>query len=140
MYSCGQGLSPRTLITQYKGLLRKEGIRPPENPKVKPVLKERRFRAVSKERLTARIGLSKYEVDSPLSDVEVTASEYRIKLSQHIGAPAQAVVKVGDRVEYGQVIATAADKALSVNIHSSAEGVITAVDGSEITIKQEGGR
>lgn len=140
MYSCGQGLSPRTLIVEYKGRLRKEGIRPPENPKFKPVLKERKFRGVSKERLTSRIGLSKYEADAPLSDIEVAANEYRIKLSQHIGAPAQAVVKVGDRVECGQVIAAAADKALSVNIHSPVNGVVTSVDGMEITIKQEGGR
>ena len=63
-----------------------------------------------------------------------------IPLSQHIGAPAQAVVKVGDRVECGQVIAAAADKALSVNIHSPVNGVVTSVDGMEITIKQEGGR
>ena len=107
---------------------------------LKPVLKERKFRGVSKERLTARIGLSKYEVDSPLSDIEVAANEYRIKLSQHIGAPAQAVVKVGDRVECVHVIAAAADKALSVNIHSPVNGVVTSVDGMEITIKQEGGR
>lgn len=140
MYSCGQGLSPRTLIVEYKGRLRKEGIRPPENPKVKPVPKERKFRGVSKERLTARIGLLKYEVDAPLSGAEVKSDEYRIKLSQHIGAPAQAIVKAGDRVKMGQVIAAAADKALSVSIHSSADGVVASVDGGQITVKQEGGR
>mgnify|MGYP000573827503 CR=1 FL=1 len=77
--------------------------------------------------------------DQPIKEL-LPLGELVYPLSQHIGAPAQAVVKVGDRVECGQVIAAAADKALSVNIHSPVNGVVTSVDGMEITIKQEGGR
>lgn len=140
MFSCSQGLSPRTLIGEYKAGLRKEGIKPPENPKTVPVLKERAYRGVSKERLSARIGLTKYEVDAPVIETEIKTNRYIIKLSQHIGAPAVSVVKPGDNVVAGQVIAKAADNALSVNIHSSADGVVLSCDSGQIIIEQEGGR
>lgn len=69
-----------------------------------------------------------------------------IPLSQHIGAPATAVVAKGDRVAAGQVIATAAGF-VSSNIHSSVSGTVTAIetvaDGGgvrrpAVTIKVEG--
>ncbi|MDO5310418.1 MAG: SLBB domain-containing protein [Clostridia bacterium] len=140
LYACGQGLSPRTMIVEYKNALRREGIKPPKSPKTAPVSKARSFRGVSKERLTARIGLAKYEVDSPLSDEGVTSSEYRVKLSQHIGAPSVAAVKTGEHVTAGQVIAKAAEGALSVSTHSPADGEVVAVTDKYIMIRQEGGK
>jgi len=50
-----------------------------------------------------------------------------IPLSQHIGAPATAVVAKGDKVLAGQVIGQAAGF-VSSNIHSSVSGTVTAVD------------
>ncbi len=50
-----------------------------------------------------------------------------IPLVQHIGAPAVATVKKGDKVLVGQVIATAGGF-VSSPIHSSVSGTVTAVD------------
>lgn len=50
-----------------------------------------------------------------------------IPLSQHIGAPATAVVAKGDRVLTGQLIGKATGF-VSCNVHSSVTGVVTAVD------------
>ncbi len=140
LYSCGQGLSPRTLITEYKGELKKQGILPERDIKMAPVSKMRKYRGVSKERLTARIGLAKYETPAPLDTAEVKVNEYKIALSQHIGAPAVASVKVGDTVKKYQVIGKAREAALSVNIHSPSDGEVIAVSERQITIRQEGGR
>lgn len=49
-----------------------------------------------------------------------------VSLSQHIGKPAQAVVKKGDKVLVGQLIACAAGF-VSANIHSSVSGTVEAV-------------
>ena len=57
-YSCFQSLSPRTLIGEYKMGLRKNGVPIPKGIEAKPVFPDRKLRAVSKERLTARLGLS----------------------------------------------------------------------------------
>lgn len=54
------------------------------------------------------------------------SKEMIFPLSQHIGAPASPVVKVGDRVCTGQLIA-AASGFVSANIHSSVSGTITAI-------------
>ena len=51
----------------------------------------------------------------------VPVSKVKILLSQHIGAPAQAIVKTGDTVTKGQMIAQHAD-GLSVSIHASISG------------------
>lgn len=137
LYSCGQGLSPRTLITEYKTELKKQGIVPDKNTEMAPVSRMRKYRGVSKERLTARIGLSKYETPAPLEMTDVKADEYKINLSQHIGAPAVADVKVGDKIKKYQVIGKAKEDALSVNIHSPADGEVIAVNERQITIRQE---
>ncbi len=50
-----------------------------------------------------------------------------ISLSQHIGAPAVAVVAKGDRVLTGQLIGKSAGF-VSANVHSSVTGTVTAVD------------
>lgn len=50
-----------------------------------------------------------------------------IPLSQHIGAPATAVVAKGERVMTGQLIAKGTGF-VSSNVHSSVTGIVTAVD------------
>ena len=54
-------------------------------------------------------------------------------LYQHIGAPAQAIVKTGDMVTKGQMIAQHAD-GLSVSIHASISGKVTEVTDRHIII------
>ena len=84
--------------------------------------------------MVARLGVKKYQVDAPLSNELVGSfDEVKENLSQHIGVPAKAVVKTGDRVERGQLIAKAAD-GLSVNIHASLTGIVTRTDEKSITI------
>ncbi len=50
-----------------------------------------------------------------------------IPVSQHIGAPAQALVKKGDAVKVGQLIAQASGF-VSANIHSSVSGTVKKID------------
>lgn len=140
MYSCMQGLSPRTMIAEYKAGLRKSGIVPPKDVKAAPVSRSRAHRGVSKERLTFRIGLSKYEADAPIDETELKPHRYKIALSQHIGAPAQACVSAGSAVKAGQIIAAAADGALSVNIHAPADGRVGAVEKGFIILNREDGK
>ena len=59
----------------------------------------------------------------------------RIPLSQHIGAPAVAVVKVGDKVERGQRLAEPV-KGLSVAIHASISGTVTEAGDKFVVIEK----
>ena len=55
-----------------------------------------------------------------------------LPLSQHLGAPAEPVVQPGDRVSAGQLAADIPDGKLGARIHSSIDGVVTAVNGSVV--------
>ena len=94
MYACPQSLAPRTLLADMKGGLRKAGIRPPQGVQPKPVQESREYRKVPEERLMARLGLTRYDKDAPLQEELVNVSKVKVLLSQHIGAPAQAIVKL----------------------------------------------
>ena len=82
-------------------------------------------------KLTFKGGIHPYEGKELTMDKDVI--EYVPKgdmvypLSQHIGAPAKAVVKKGDRVLVGQLIAEAGGF-VSANIHSSVSGTVKAVE------------
>ena len=138
MYSCFQGLSPRTLMAEYKAGLRSHGLKPP-TVVPKPVGEEREYRKVPMERLMARLDLTKYNREAPLDESAVPVRRVKIMLSQHIGAPASPIVKQGDTVTAGQMIAEPA-KGLSVGIHASIDGVIKEVSEKYVIIETQEGR
>lgn len=135
LYSCMQGLSPRSLMAEYKVGLRANGIKPPQGVIPKPVGPEREYRKVPMERLMARLDLTRYNKEAPLNDEVADVKRVRILLSQHIGAPAVAIVKEGDTVELGQMIAEPAN-GLSVGIHASISGRVTEVNQKYIMIEK----
>ena len=135
MFSCPQGLSPRTLITECKTQLRKAGVQAPKHLQPAPVKEEREYRKVPTRRLEARLGLTKYETKAPLEDEVKKVHCVREAFSQHIGAPAVCVVKKGDRVVRGQVIAAAAE-GLSVPVHASMDGIVTDVTAKYVEITE----
>ncbi len=51
-----------------------------------------------------------------------------IPLAQHLGKMCQPIVKAGDRVRTGQLIATLEEKAVFAPIHSSISGKVSAID------------
>ena len=136
MYSCFQELNPRTLIGIVKGSLRKGGISLPEVIEA-PVKEERNGRYILKSRLTARLGLSEYNRSAPLDETEYKPKSVKILHSQHIGKPAEAVVKMGDTVKAGDMIAAADENALGVAIHSSINGMVTEVTDKYIVVAAE---
>ncbi len=133
-YSCNQNLSPRMLLGATKTALRNKGIKPPQNPEMREVEKSRPLRLIPVSRLRARLGLNPYNKEAPIVDMEIKSKKLTIALSQHIGAPAVAVVKKGDKVEANQMIAAPKEDALSVGIHSPINGTVTQVTDKNIII------
>lgn len=56
----------------------------------------------------------------------------KIMLNDHIGGPSTPIVKVGDKVELGQLIAT--PNGLGANVHSSFKGEVNKIDETSIII------
>lgn len=140
-FSCPQGLAPRSLIADYKLGLRKAGVKVPQDVKPAPVNKGRDYRKAPEERLEARLGLSKYNVDAPLQEDDYWKKEdlihkVKILLSQHIGAPAVPAVEKGASVRTGDCVAKPG-KGLSVGIHASVDGIVQEVTEKYITIVRQ---
>lgn len=137
-YSCPQGLSPRALIDEIKAAARMNGIKPPTGMKLSEV-KDAEYKKVSVERLTSRLALKKYDVPAPLtlSEQPFETHKVRIMLSQHIGSPAEPVVKQGDRVTRGDAVAVCGGKTLGVYIHASIDGTVSEVCDKYIVIEKK---
>lgn len=139
MYSCMQGLSPRSLMAEYKAGLKANGIKPPQDVVPEAAGKEREYRKVPMQRLMARLDLDRYDRGAPLDEEPVSVKRVKVLLSQHIGAPALAIASIGDRVEKGQMIAKPGT-GLSVGIHASISGTVTEVSEKYIIIEKQEGR
>ncbi|EGW35901.1 4Fe-4S dicluster domain-containing protein [Desulfosporosinus sp. OT] len=136
-YGCTMGLSPRRVNAEIKKQLSKQGIKNPHHAKPQQVRTNREYHLIPTKRLIARLGISAYDVKAPLSDQEVPVREVKLPLSQHIGAPALPVVKVGDNVTKGDLIAVIPERAsLGVNLHASISGQIVMVDNHCIGIRK----
>ena len=136
MYACPQSLAPRSLLADMKMGLKKAGVRPPQGVQAAPVPSAREYRKVPEERLMARLALTRYDKEAPMDESLMPVSKVKVLLSQHIGAPAQAIVKAGDEVTRGQMIAAPAN-GLSVGIHATIDGRVTEVTDRHIIIAKK---
>ena len=133
-YSCMQGLSPRSLISDYKAGLRAHGIKPPKVEEPVKAAKDREYKRAPMERLLARLDLARYDKPAPLGAMSGEVSRVKLMLGQHIGAPSVPVVSKGEQVSKGEVAARPAE-GLSVAIHASISGIVTEVTEQYIMIQ-----
>ncbi|HWR39151.1 MAG TPA: 4Fe-4S dicluster domain-containing protein [Patescibacteria group bacterium] len=128
-FGCTMGLSPRRVNMELKRQMAKAGIKNPHHEKPLKARANREFRRIPTKRIVARLGLMAYDVEAPLSDKKVEPQEVRLPLVQHIGAPAQPVVKTGDVVQAGDLIARIPEgTVVGANLHASISGTVFAVE------------
>lgn len=129
-YGCTMGLSPRRIIAELKTQLAKAGVKNPHRAEIRQARWEREYRRIPTKRLVARLGLEKYDLPAPLATPQITPAEVRLPLSQHIGAPARPVVRVGDKVKAGDLVAVIPEgAAVGANVHASIAGEVFLADG-----------
>ena len=135
--ACCQGISPRRVYQQVKGILAKNKLRYQHKGELK-VDPNRDYRLLPSERFMQRIGVAPFDTGVPefIRD-GWKPSVIELPLRQHIGAPAKALVKQGDKVAVGQLVAEA-DGMISANIHASVNGIVTDVSASKIVISVQG--
>ncbi|MCI9138668.1 MAG: NADH-quinone oxidoreductase subunit J [Lachnospiraceae bacterium] len=137
MYACMQNLAPKSLIASYKMGLREKQVKPMENPSFTDVHPMRRERKVPMKRLIAKLGLTAYDKEAPLTEEMPMASFLKIPLGQHIGALAKPEVAKGDKVVTGQKIAGAMEDKLSVSYHAPMNGEVWEVTEHIIMITEK---
>ncbi len=69
---------------------------------------------------------NKISCDAAIENFPIPETAY-ISMSQHLGAPAEPIVAVGDKVKVGQLIANASGF-ISAPVHSSVSGTVKAID------------
>jgi Na+-translocating ferredoxin:NAD+ oxidoreductase RnfC subunit len=123
MYACPEDLDPKSVCVQGKPVARERGLTfkgAPESVTPNPMAE---FRRVPMKRLIARLGLSGFNNVGPLTHVEFSPSRVVLPLKQHAGVPAVPVVKTGDRVRAGDLLAQPEAGKLGARIHASIGGV-----------------
>ncbi|CNL26331.1 putative NADH dehydrogenase [Yersinia enterocolitica] len=94
------------------------------------------YRMVPTSRLIARLDLTDWYQPAPFSEPHYLPPQVVLPLRQHIGAPAVAVVTVGEQVEHGQLIGQIPDNALGAPLHATISGVVTEISASAITLRR----
>ena len=134
-YACVMDLQPWKINQALKREMGSRGIKNPHHnhpQQADPFKEDKKY---SGYRLVARLGIKEHDVAAPMVDCNQTYNKVNIALSQHIGAPAQAVVHVGDYVERGQLVGEIPEGKLSARVFASISGSVTAIDNGIITIR-----
>ncbi|MCL4386384.1 MAG: SLBB domain-containing protein [Cyanobacteria bacterium] len=136
LYSCVVDLSARSIFNYLKVELAKAGIKNPHHRDNLTVNEFRDFRKVPVPRLLKRIDLDKYTSHADLSDDKILVNEVKLFLTQHVGVPSQPVVKIGDSVSEGMLIADIPDDKLGSRIHASISGKVKEITEKYIIISK----
>lgn len=121
--ACNQGISPRAVIENYKGVLAKNKLRF-DSPGEYSVKSEREYRMVPYEKWMSMLGVAKFDKIADFGGEINDLERVEIPLSGHIGVPSVVAVKDTDIVDRGDLIASPAS-GLSMPQHASISGVVT---------------
>ncbi len=125
MYACPEDLDPKNVCVQNKPLARERGLTFKGSPASIEPHPMAEFRRVPMRRLIAKLGLGEFNNTGPLTELPLHPRKVTIPLKQHAGAPSAAVVKSGDRVRVGDLLAAPEAGKLGARIHASIDGVVT---------------
>ncbi|ALR77220.1 4Fe-4S dicluster domain-containing protein [[Enterobacter] lignolyticus] len=130
--ACPVGISPMRINRMLKRELRAQNLRY-EGP-LNPADEMAKYRLIPVKRLIARLGLSPWYQEAPLSEVAFTTEKTTLLLRQHIGVSATPCVQTGDRVVRGQCVADIPQNAPGAPVHASIDGIVSDVTEQAITV------
>jgi Na+-translocating ferredoxin:NAD+ oxidoreductase RnfC subunit len=128
LFACPMFLSPREMNALLRKQFGEKGVRWPGPKRDFQPYSTREGRKIPIGRLIGRLGIKGYDRPAPYVELKHAPKKVRIPLSQHTGAAAVPVVKVGDRVEAGQLVGEIPEKKLGARVHASIRGRVTEVN------------
>ncbi|MGA2571546.1 MAG: 4Fe-4S dicluster domain-containing protein [Terracidiphilus sp.] len=134
MFACPEDLDPKNVCVQSKPVARERGLTwkgTPDSVEPHPMGE---FRRVPTRRLMAKLGLGEFRNEGPLREHAFALRRVTLPLKQHAGAPAAAMVKTGDRVRLGDLVAAPEPGKLGARIHASIDGRVT-VEADAVVIE-----
>ncbi len=135
LWACPMSLSPRVIFREFKRRLKDAGVKNPHLQSELTPDARRKFRSVPTDRLVPRLGLAGLDRRPPYNPNPPDISGVCVKLDQHIGAPATPVVRAGDKVRLGDLVADIPENSLGARYHASITGEVASVDDNGIVIR-----
>ena len=136
LFACPAGLYPKMANLHFIEKLAEQKIRyKPEKTEFEP-RRVRSYRMVPSRRLIARLGLHRFDLPAPMTDIELSPAVIRISTKQHTGAPAVPLVSAGQQVQAGQMIGKIPEGNLGAAIHTSISGRVSEVTADYIEIRR----
>jgi Na+-translocating ferredoxin:NAD+ oxidoreductase RnfC subunit len=139
--ACPEGLDPKSICVDAKQLLKENNLKRSDEEltrifrDVHPIRKDRE---VPISRVIQRLDLKKYDQKANFKDINIVIDSVKIPLNSHIGAAAKPIVKIGDFVQKGDVIARVDDNLLGSMVHTGIAGIVKKIDANQITIVKQG--
>lgn len=135
LYSCPEDLYPREACDQGKAYLKSNGQKYEQTKPVKvhPIKDGRR---VPLKQLMKKLDILKYETKTPYVKGIPQPSQVKILLKQHVGVSAKSIVKMGAKVNEGELIADVESGKLGARIHASISGTVTQITDEYIRISK----
>lgn len=133
LFSCPEKLFPKEACDDAKTALRaaKRTYAGPTTVRAHPMREGRR---VPIKALLRKLSLEPYDAPAPLRATPLAPSRLVLRLKQSAGAPAQPLVRPGDRVAAAQLIAEPAPNALSAKLHAPFAATVSSVNATEIVL------
>ena len=133
MYACPEGLDPRGATVIEKRLVRERQLKwTPREVAVHPMLD---YRKVPTQKLKQRLDVLRFKDEGPLKDYTFSPASVRIPLGEHLGAPAEPVVSVGQIVHRYDVVGRAHGK-VSSNVHASIDGRVGSITKDAVVLER----
>jgi Na+-translocating ferredoxin:NAD+ oxidoreductase RnfC subunit len=134
LYACPENLFPKEACDKSKRDMKEQGVKWNGKMEVEPHPMYEGRRTPLKQ-LMKKLGVTEYDHASEFCSDERRPTSVEIPLTQHIGAPAVATVRVSEQVVKGQCIGEIPDGQLGARVHASVDGIVKSV-GNSIVIQR----
>lgn len=133
LYACPEDLYPKEACDRAKIEMKKTGVKYVQTQPVK-VHPMKNGRRVPLKQLIKKLRLDDYNVHTPFTPEKPEPGSVKVLLKQHIGEVSISVVKIGDKVSAGDLIAKVPEGKLGANVHASIIGTVSQVSDDFIRI------
>ncbi len=135
LFACPEELYPKEACDDSKTAMRRANVKWTGPTTLKPHAM-RDGRHVPIKTLTRKLNVYHYDLPAPFWDGRLEPSRLVLPLKQSAGSPCQPIVKVGDRVSAGQLLAEPPSNALGANLHAPLAGKVREVNSQNIILER----
>ncbi len=133
LYACPEDLDPFRMMVEGKRALVAKGLRPSKEAVEPGPLYE--YRRTPTKMLVRRLDLERFVAPQRFVEAALKPKVLSLPLKQHAGVPSSPVVKAGQRIATGALLADIPEGALGAKIFSPRAGRVTSVDAHTIRVE-----